>query len=328
MFRTVTVGIDGSRESLAAAEWAAREARLRALPLRLVNVWELVPEPMGRAPVLGTERGADRREAQEAPEAPEAEQGRGGGADRGPGAGKVLREAADGIRLRHPGVDVGVEQLTGRATEELVKAAPEAELLVLGSRGLSGIAGFLLGSVGLHVVAHTERPVVLVRAGEQAADEHAPGPADAPATATPFRPVVLGLDLAHPDPTLIRFAFEAAALRETTVRILHDWSPPPHSGLRERPGLEADLDAGLGRADAAGLSDALRPWRLEYPSVEAVEESRRGKAADHLLEASRDASLVVVGRRVRHARLGAHIGPVAHAVLHHAAVPVAVVPHD
>lgn len=108
-----------------------------------------------------------------------------------------------------------------------MKAAPEAELLVLGSRGLSGIAGFLLGSVGLHVVAHTERPVVLVRAGEQAADEHAPGPADAPATATPFRPVVLGLDLAHPDPTLIRFAFEAAALRETTVRILHDWSPRP-----------------------------------------------------------------------------------------------------
>ncbi|MDX2860211.1 universal stress protein, partial [Streptomyces scabiei] len=53
MFRTVTVGIDGSRESLAAAEWAAREARLRALPLRLVNVWEPVPEPMGREPVLG-----------------------------------------------------------------------------------------------------------------------------------------------------------------------------------------------------------------------------------------------------------------------------------
>ena len=53
MFRTVTVGIDGSRESLAAAEWAAREARLRALPLRLVNVWEPVPEPMGREPALG-----------------------------------------------------------------------------------------------------------------------------------------------------------------------------------------------------------------------------------------------------------------------------------
>ncbi|MDX2784964.1 universal stress protein, partial [Streptomyces caniscabiei] len=59
MSRTVTVGIDGSPESLAAAAWAAREARLRALPLRLVNVWEMVPEPMGRAPVLGAETDAN-----------------------------------------------------------------------------------------------------------------------------------------------------------------------------------------------------------------------------------------------------------------------------
>lgn len=209
-----------------------------------------------------------------------------------------------------------------------MKAAPEAELVVLGSRGLSGIAGFLLGSVGLHVVAHTERPVVLVRAGERAADEHAPGPAGSQATAAPFRPVVLGVDLAHPDPSLIRFAFEAAAVRGTVLRVLHGWSPPSRSGLRERPGLGADLDADLGRMDDAGLRDALRPWRLEHPSVEVEAESRRGKAADHLLEASRDASLVVVGRRVRRSPLGAHIGPVAHAVLHHAGVPVAVVPHD
>jgi nucleotide-binding universal stress UspA family protein len=118
MFRTVTAGIDGSRESLAAAEWAAREARLRALPLRLVNVWEPVPEPMGREPVLGVATGPD---------------------DSGEsGVGRVLREAADGIRLRHPGLDPGVEQLTGRASEELLRVAHEGDLLVLGSRGLSG----------------------------------------------------------------------------------------------------------------------------------------------------------------------------------------------
>ncbi|UUU20514.1 universal stress protein [Streptomyces sp. DSM 40750] len=319
MSRTVTVGIDGSRESLAAAEWAAREARLRALPLRLVNVWETVPEVMGRPPMLGTGTRPDGQHEQH---------GQGRIAPGETGAGKILGEVADGVRARHPGVDVAVEQLTGLAREELVKTAEEAELLVLGSRGLSGIAGFLLGSVGLHVVAHTGRPVVLVRAGEQAADDQAPDRTGTPSAATSFRPVVLGLDTGHPDPTLIRFAFEAAALRESAVRILHDWSPPPHSGLRERPGPEADLVADLGRLDAVALTDVLRPWRQEYPSVEVVEESRRGKAADHLLEASRDASLVVVGRRVRRSPLGAHIGPVAHAVLHHAGVPVAVVAHD
>ncbi|MDX3846483.1 universal stress protein [Streptomyces europaeiscabiei] len=317
MFRTVTVGIDGSRESLAAAEWAAREARLRTLPLRLVNVWEPVPEPMGREPMLGTGT------------RPDGQGGRAGPTASGEtGVGRVLSEAAEGIRLRHPDVDMGVEQLTGRASEELVRAAHGGELLVLGSRGLSGIAGFLLGSVGLHVVAHTERPVVLVRAGERAVDEHTPGSTGVSSAVTPFRPVVLGLDTVQPDHTLIQFAFEAAVVRGATLRIVHDWSPPPHSGLRERPGLEADLDADVGQVEAGTLSEVLVSWRREFPAVEVVEESRRGKAAEHLLEASRDASLLVVGRRVRHSPVGAHIGPVVHAVLHHAGVPVVVVSHD
>ncbi|MBZ3902141.1 MULTISPECIES: universal stress protein [Streptomyces] len=339
MFRTVTAGIDASPESLAAAEWAAREASLRALPLRLVNVWEPVPEPMGREPVLGPGTGPPVG-AEVGPV------GVGRSAWRDPGVGKVLREAADGIRSRHAGLDVRVEQLAGRASEELVGVAHSGELLVLGSRGLSGIAGFLLGSVGLHVVAHTERPVVLVRAGERASDEHVPGPAGGPGSpgpagegtepgtegepgaGSPFRPVVLGLDTVQPDHTLIRFAFEAALVRGTTLRILHDWRPPPHSGLRERPELEADLDADVGQVEAGTLTEVLVPWRREFPGVEVVEESRRGKAAEHLLAASRDACLVVVGRRVRHSPVGAHIGPVVHAVLHHAGVPVAVVAHE
>ncbi|MDX2695780.1 universal stress protein [Streptomyces ipomoeae] len=317
MPRTVTVGLDGSTESLAATEWAAREARLRGLPLRLVNVWELVPEPMGRAPTPDT---GTRRDPSE-PGRP------------GTGPGRLLRERSDGIRLRHPGVDVTLEQRTGRPTDELVAAAEDAELLVLGSRGLSGIAGFLLGSVGLHVVAHTERPVVLVRARERAADEHTPAPSGTPSAATPFCPVVLGLDTAHPDDTLIRFAFDAAARRETALRVVHDWNPPPYfaSGPREvpepDPDLYIDLDEDLRRRTAAALTTELRPYRQEFPAVEVIEEARPGKPADHLIDASHDSSLLVVGRRIRHSPLGPHIGPVTHAVLHHAAAPVAVVAH-
>ncbi|MGW0712780.1 universal stress protein [Streptomyces sp. NPDC002643] len=313
MSRTVTVGIDGSPESLAATEWAAREARLRSLPLRLINVWEVIPEPMGGPPTPVAE-GEDRTE--------------GAGA-----AGKLLRETADGVRPRHPGVDVNVEQRTGRPADELVKAGEETDLLVLGSRGLSGIAGFLLGSVGLHVVAHTETPVVLVRARESATDEHARDPSGTPSTLTPYRPVVLGLDTAHPDDTLIGFAFEAAARRRTALHVIHDWNPPPYfvSGPREGgdldPDLYIDLDTDLRERTALALTKALDPWRERFPEVETVEEARPGKPADHLIDASHDASLVVVGRRVRHSPLGPHIGPVTHAVLHHAAAPVAVVAH-
>ncbi|MFK4104276.1 universal stress protein [Streptomyces sp. NPDC019531] len=62
--------------------------------------------------------------------------------------------------------------------------------------------------------------------------------------------------------------------------------------------------------------------------VEVTEEAVIGQAGPHLADASRNASLVVVGRKNRHASLGPHIGPVAHEVLHHASAPVVVVPHD
>ncbi|SDN47683.1 Nucleotide-binding universal stress protein, UspA family [Streptomyces sp. cf386] len=300
MVRTVVVGLDGSSESRAAAEWAAREAKLRGLPLKIVHVWEPVPEPMAQAPLLGAETRQHWSE-------------------------RVPREAAEGIRLRHPGIEVTTEQLTGGSADTLVKAAADAELLVLGSRGLSGFGGFMVGSVGLSVVAHAERPVVLVRAGEQAADEHEPDPAGIPSAATPYRPVVLGLDAASPDDSVIEFAFAEAARRETGLRAIHGWNLPPYYVY----GLSADaqLHDEIARQQAAALAEALRPWRQKYPNVDVTEETPSGSPGVRLVDGSREASLVVVGRRIRRSPFGAHIGPVTHAVLHHATAPVAVVAH-
>jgi nucleotide-binding universal stress UspA family protein len=64
------------------------------------------------------------------------------------------------------------------------------------------------------------------------------------------------------------------------------------------------------------------PWAVR-PSSRATR-----LPASHLVDASREASLVVVGRRIRRGALGTHIGPVTHAVLHHSIAPVAVVPHN
>ncbi|MFF4805596.1 universal stress protein [Streptomyces sp. NPDC001351] len=301
MSRTIIVGLDGSSESRAAAEWAAREAKLRGLPVKLVQVWEPVPAPMAQAPLLGAETHQHWTE-------------------------RIPRESADGLRLRHPGVEVSTDQLTGRPAEALVDAAKDADMLVLGSRGLGGIGGFLVGSVGLAVVAHTERPVVLVRAGEQAADEHEMDEAGIPSAATAFRPVVLGLDVAGPDETLLGFAFEAAARRSVPLRVVHAWNPPPYYayGMALEPAVEREMAKG----DAVMLTEVLRPWRQKYPDVEVVEQSHYGSPSLLLIEASREASLVVVGRRVRRSSAGAHIGTVTHAVLHHSTAPVAVVAHD
>ncbi|MFI5675525.1 universal stress protein [Streptomyces cellulosae] len=300
MIRTVVAGIDGSPESRAAAEWAAREAKLRGLSLKLVHVWEPAPDPLAQAPVFGAETRAHWSE-------------------------RVLRETAEGLALRHPGVDVTRRQLTGRPADALVDEAQDADLLVLGSRALTGIGGFLVGSVGQAVVARIEVPVVLVRAGEQAADEHTMDPVGIPSAATGFRPVVLGLDTDNPDDTVIAFAFEEAARRGAALRVVHGWNLPPYYvyGLAADPEFDGELD----RADADALAAVLRPWRAKHPDVEVAEVSEAGSPANHLIDASRDASLVVVGRRIRRSPIGAHIGPVTHAVMHHSTAPVAVVAH-
>ncbi|MDQ0958078.1 nucleotide-binding universal stress UspA family protein [Streptomyces sp. B4I13] len=298
MPRTVTVGLDGSPESLAAAEWAAREATLRELPLRLVHAWDWQPYA---EPVSDDET-------------------------RHHWADRVLRKTTDRLLRHHPDLEITSEQVREAPTTVLPAAAEEAEPLVIGSRGLSGIVGYLVGSVALSVVAQVNRPVVLVRSGTRAEDEHQPDPEGRPSTTTPYRDVVLGLDHEHPDDTVIEFAFEAAARRATTLRVVHGWSLPPYFGY----GLAADpaLDSELTQQEKSAVAEALAPWREKFPGVEVVEQTAIGNAGAHLVDAARDASLVVVGRRIRRTPLGARIGPVTHAVLHHAKAPVAVIPHE
>ncbi|AOR36806.1 stress-inducible protein [Streptomyces fodineus] len=301
MSRTVTVGLDDSPESRAAAEWAAREALLRGLPLKIVHVCEPVPRRVAETPLFDPD--AYRRWAE-----------------------AMAHESADGIRLRHPGIAVTTEQLTGTVADVLCEAAGFAELLVLGSRGLGGLSAFMVGSVSLGVVTRAERPVVLVRAGEQAADEHKMDPAGVPSAAAPFRPVVLGLDIDHPDDTLLEFAFDAAARRQAPLRAVHAWPEPPTSFYRFSG--DAELYDSLERGQVTLLSKVLRPWRQKFPDTEVIEASRCGSAAQVLVDDSRDASLVVVGRHIRTGSFGAHIGHVTHAALHHIAAPVAVVAHS
>ena len=297
MVRSVVAGLDGSPESRAAAEWAAGEAELRGLPLKIVHVWVPAPDPLAQAPLIGVETQQQWSE-------------------------RIPREAGEGLRRRHPGVDVTVEQVSGTPSDALVDAAKDADLLVLGSRGLSGVGGFLVGSVGLSVVARVELPVVLVRAGERAADEEG----TSPASAASHRPVVLGLDAEGPADAVIEFAFAEAARRATGLRVVYGWSLPPYYAYGFA--LDAGLHDELSREETDSLTEALRPWRQKHPDTEVALEPRVGSAADHLVDASREASLVVIGRRIRRGTFGAHIGPVAHGVLHHSTAPVAVVAHD
>ncbi|WP_225800970.1 universal stress protein [Streptomyces sp. NK15101] len=283
MTARVTVGLDGSKESLAAVNWAATAAVLREMPLRLVHVeeWPNTPE----VPLAYARTSADRAEG-------------------------LLRDEADRVRKEHPGLEVLTERARGRAAEELRAAANEADLTVLGSRGLGGVRGFIVGSVSLSVVGAARRPVVLVRA------EGAP--------MAPGGGIVVGVDIRHPCEALLAFSFNEAARWGTPLRFLHGWTLPASYGQAAviDPGIGEELGGRL----LEELDGLLEPWRKRYAGVAATATAVAGSPAYRLVEASRNAQLVVVGRRSRKVPLGAHLGHVAHAVIHHSPAPVAVVP--
>ncbi|MFF4541871.1 universal stress protein [Streptomyces aureus] len=295
----VIAGVDGSAESLAAALWAAREAVRRDLPLRLTHVWNWHPRPEGGEPGTAAQRQLARR---------------------------VLRQAKEGVRAAAPDARLYDEQLEGPATAALLRAAGEAELLVLGSRGLSGPTGLLVGSVAQGVLARATRPVVLVRAGENAAHELRPT-ADGAFVRAGHPDVVLGIDLGDPCDAVIQFAFEAARLRGARLHVVHAWRKPSVPGLG--PG-EIGLVSGERRSDEwlGFLSAVLRVWRDKYPGVEVAETVTEGRARSALLRAASGAGLLVVGRHVVDRPAGPRIGAVTHAVIHRADCPVAVVPHE
>ncbi|MGP4050205.1 universal stress protein [Streptomyces sp. 2A115] len=300
MLTPVTAGVDGSAESLAAAAWAAREAERRDRSLRLVHVRNWSPRSAEGESADAVQRYLARR---------------------------VLRQAEEHVREACPGVRVLDEHSEGPATQALLRAADRADVLVLGSRGLSGLTGFLVGSVALGVVARATRPVVLVRADEEAADEHLPAEGGSASTRTGYRDVVLGIDVDEACDEVIEFAFEAARLRRARLRVVHAWQAPLPLGLG--PG-EIGLMNDPQRAEEwqGFLSAVLQVWRDKYPEIEVVETVAEGRAQSVLVRAATGASLLVVGHRIAEGALSPRTGPVTHAAIHHVGCPVAVISHQ
>jgi nucleotide-binding universal stress UspA family protein len=139
---TIVVGVDGSPESKAALRWAIAEAGLRGARLRAVHAW-VIPAAFGAdaALVLAEAIEGFREEGE-----------------------RVLDEAlAEVAGESGPDVPVEREVVQGPASECLLRAAADADLLVLGSRGRGGFAGLLLGSVSQQCTHHAPCAVVIVR---------------------------------------------------------------------------------------------------------------------------------------------------------------------
>ncbi|MFJ4355825.1 universal stress protein [Streptomyces massasporeus] len=289
----VLVGIDGSERAAAAAGLAAREAALRGVPLRLLHASPQLPGAVVPGPALHRLRDI--------------------------GAQLLQRTVAD-LADRHPDLRVESVQCDDAPAGALVAAAGDAGLLVAGMRGTGGFEGLAVGSVALRAAAAAPCPVVLV--------PHRPGAfAERGRAAHSTGSVVVGFDAHRPVGEVADFAFSAADVHAAPLHVVQAWAFPAESvsprSLVVTEGDRADWED----QEVLRLSDVLRPWQEKYPGVTVGSDLMLLHPAEALLNASGDADLLVVGRRAEPRVAEGRLGPVAHAVLHHARCPVAVVPH-
>jgi nucleotide-binding universal stress UspA family protein len=277
----VVAATDGSDESLRAAEWAAGEAVLRSVPLRIVAAGALLPGMTGlqvrpdRDPVADLIR-AERDRALDA------------------AASRAARVA--------PGLVIMSDPLDGAPAQAVTETGYGASMLVVGSRGIGAFTAMMLGSVSRHVAAHAACPVVVVR--------------DLPHVRS--GQVAIGVGDPDDGTDSLAFAFEEARLRKVGLIAVHACYLPQASLSRAGsawplPGPEED-------EAARQLTALLDPWREKYPDVPVSADVVPGHPARALAGLSARVGLVVIGRHdghsagpgtVRHAVLNHAHGSVA-----------------
>ncbi|MFG1675734.1 universal stress protein [Micromonospora sp. NPDC049282] len=283
MNRPVVAGVDGSPSSLAAADQAAATAVARSRPLLLVHGYL---HPLGYGvPLNPYDLGLP---------APTEE------------AEKMLERVAADLAERHPGLRVAVRQVAGGPGATLVEESRRAELVVVGSRGVGGFAGLLLGSVGGQLAQHGHCPVLVVRPAEQ------PIPVDGP--------VLVGVDGSDAAAYAVELAADEAARRDAELVLVHVRAPERGATA---PEVAAEASTAE-RAEAAELlAAAAARVRPAHPGLPVTERAVAAASPETALrEASAGASLVVVGSRGRGGFAGLLLGSVSQALVQHAHCPV------
>jgi nucleotide-binding universal stress UspA family protein len=276
----ILVAIDGSESALRAAHWAAAEATRRGRGLRIVHAYDWPLPNYGPAVV-------DPAVLHDAVVST---------------ANTTLATAVAAVAEAAPELPVAAEVFAGPAVTVLLGLSRRAELLVLGSRGLGGFTGLLVGSVAVELVAHGHCPVVVVRG-------------DPPAQGAP---VVVGVDGSPASETAIALAYDQAASRGCDLVAVHAWTD---TVVPFGPGGGLDWTSLTDQAEQV-LVESLAGWHEKYPGVTVRRVVERDRPASALLDAARGAQLLVVGSRGRGGFTGLTLGSVSQALIHHAPCPV------
>lgn len=283
----VVVGIDGSECDELAIRWATKEASMRRLPLRVVNVLD----PPVMAPPLDIDL-ADRiltycREH----------------------ARQIVDDGAARARSLVPDVEVTPTVIAGQVVPALLAETANARLVVLGSGRRFDATRVRLGSVAAHVSAHATCPVIVARspvAGELA-------------TAVGRGGIVVGVDGSAISEAAIAFAFEEASWRGLGLTVIHAWQ------TARMPVTFDVAEATREAAEERVLAEALAGWSEKYPDVQVMSRLVRDHPARALMEESMGAVLLVLGSHGRGRFAEMVLGSVSQVVLRHASTSIAIV---
>ncbi|WP_030911332.1 universal stress protein [Streptosporangium amethystogenes] len=287
MSALIIAGTDGSTGATAAVEWAADDAARTGLPLRIVTAVHRWPNDLSRFVAPDGEDLMTR------------------------GARRILDEAEATARTRHPAIEVSTALIEGLPPVVLRDQGQDATEIVIGSRGLGGFAGAVIGSVSMHVAGHAHCPVVVVR----------PGQVPTHGEIGEIGEITVGIDDSDACEPALAYAFEQAKLRGCTLRAIYAWQLPVHAYA---PEIAYDMDE-IRIAQHAVVADRLATWQQKYPEVSLIENVRCAHPVEALTKASTGSDLLVVGSHGRGALGSLLLGSVSRGVLHHAHCAVAVV---
>lgn len=288
----VVVGVSGSAESEQALDWALAEAASRDVPLTAVLAWQ----PGNRASEPAQYAQLVERKREEA---------------------LTILDLA----LRRTGISVRAQArlAEGPAADALLAAQDDADLLVLGRRGLGRVGRLVLGSVSSTVVEHATRPVTVVRRAEKSV----PDAGGSPAEGTPPR-VLVGVDTSPPSIAALHHGAEAAARIGGVLDVVFAWQITTLAPLPGSWGWAPPIED-YEKFAAGALDACVAQAALPLPDERVVRRVLHGNAAEMLLKAAAGAERVVVGNRGLGGFDRLLLGSVSRQVLEYAASPVTVV---
>lgn len=286
---SVVVGVDGSAASTGAVAYAANTAATRGIPLVLVTTYTM-PAAMFAEGMIPPRPVYDELEKECQP---------------------IIEQARASALKVAPNIEVSHAIVEGNPSQVLIDYTRKAKLIVLGSRGLGGIRGMVLGSVSASVASHAFCPVVVTR--EDTDDLDRTGP------------VVVGIDGSEVSAKATEWAFAEASARNTTLIAVHTWMDPQVQAAAAGIALTEEDWKQLEQQQLETLSERLAGFADRYPDVTIERFVTRDRAVRALVEKAQDAQIVVVGSHGRGGFTGMVLGSTSRALLQAAPCPVMVV---